>query len=184
MSIQEIREALSGFREKFGLSTFADHNVADLADLLVRLNDIEKAIIHRIEVLLDERGERTTEVFVEPGVTVKEVGLGASIRPEGGANSTTAAIIEGPKGKMYLTKAGFAELARRGLIRCRDCEHWEKSTMFSHLPSGSCDHPKLRMVDESDMDDDGLGVVDEDESSMAVFGPDFGCIHFKPRQQE
>ena len=72
MSIQAIREALAGLREKFGLSTFAELNVADLADLLVRLNEIEKVIIHRIEVALDERGERTTEVFVSPGVTVED----------------------------------------------------------------------------------------------------------------
>lgn len=82
MNIQEIREALSGFRERFGLSTFAELNVADLADLLVRLNEMEKVIIHRIEVSLDERGYQTTPVFVEPGVTVTEVGLGESIRPE------------------------------------------------------------------------------------------------------
>lgn len=85
MSIQEIREALSGFRERFGLSTFAELNIADLADLLVRLNEMEKVIIHRIEVSLDERGYQTTPVFVKPGVTVTEVGLGESIRPEGEA---------------------------------------------------------------------------------------------------
>lgn len=83
MSIREIREALSGFREKFGLSTFAELNVADLADLLVRLNEMERVILHRIEVFLDERGEQTTPVFVEPGVTVEEVDLSTSARPEG-----------------------------------------------------------------------------------------------------
>ena len=87
MNIQKIEKALDEFAKEFGFGKYDDLNVADLAYLLIRLNGIGRTALHRIEVLQDEKGEHTTPVFVEPGVTVKEVGLGESTRPEG----------EGPK---------------------------------------------------------------------------------------
>jgi len=84
MKFQELKDGLFEFGKTFGFRRYDDLNVADLADLLVRLNEVGRTALHRIEVLLDERGERTTEVFVEPGITVKEVGLGVSVRPDGG----------------------------------------------------------------------------------------------------
>lgn len=84
MNIQEIKEALFPFRDYAnGERLFEGMNAADLADFLDSLNEAIDGTIHRLEVVLDERGEHTTPVFVEPGVTVTEVGLGESVRQEG-----------------------------------------------------------------------------------------------------
>lgn len=77
------------------------------------------------------------------------------------------------QGKLVLTRTGFAELARRGLVRCRACA-------FRKEPY--CENPKLnRDIDREG--EDGIGHGEFPYQSWQP-GPDFGCIHFKPRQSE
>lgn len=80
MNIQEIKNELFPFRDYAdGERLFEGMNAADLADFLLCLNEAIDGTIHRLEVVLDRQGEHTTPVYVTPGVTVKEVGLGLSL---------------------------------------------------------------------------------------------------------
>lgn len=80
-----------------------------------------------------------------------------------------------PQGKMVLTRAGFAELARRGLVRCYACESWKKQ-------DHRCENPKLNLNSDGE-GEDGIGHGEFPYQCWQT-GPDFGCIHFKPKATE
>lgn len=80
MNIRELKEALAPLRDYLnGREHLEGMNTADLGDLLVRLNEAARTVLHRLEVVLDEEGVRTTPEFVRPGVYAEEVDLSVSI---------------------------------------------------------------------------------------------------------
>ena len=65
--------------------------------------------------------------------------------------------------------------------RCKDCKHVRPAELYE--PDLTCQHPKFLFGyhhDQGDMAPDGL-LIEDDEGWGWVVGPEFGCVHFEPK---
>jgi len=68
--------------------------------------------------------------------------------------------------------------------RCKHCAWW---TIQSDYPAGygTCRSPKFRTETEQTEDDDAVVILEMDcyVYSALLFGPKFGCLHFKKGEE-